>query len=504
MPPNAEPRLDEVARARALSLYDLAGARDEGVLDDLVRFASQLCEAPVALVSVVEEQFQRFLARVGTDLAETPRSQSFCAHAMHGHGVMEVPDARADPRFAGNPLVIGAPHIRFYAGAPLVTAAGLALGALCVIDDKPRAALTPLQREGLTITASAALGRLEARRTAREAERAARALADSEIRFRTLADTMPQIVWSARPDGHTDYSNARWYEYTGMEDGRIAGDAWSTMFHPDDQEDARRQWQHSVTTGDPYQIEYRLRLRDGSYRWMLGRALPIRDAQGRITRWFGTATDIHAHKIALEEREIVSQELSHRIKNIFAVIAGLIQFSGRARPEFAAAATDLRERVTALGRAHDFIRPRAAARQDAAPLDSLHGLLGQLFAPYQFAGRTRITVSGGEVAIDDRAATPIALLFHELATNATKYGALSNDTGHVTVEIEPDAETTLLAWREHDGPPVSAPGGEGGFGSRLIELSAVRQLGGSVRRDWRPDGLAVEISLPSASLSRMR
>ena len=103
-----------------MALYDLAGAREEGALDDIARFAGQLCATPIALVSVVEEQYQRFLARVGTDLAETPRSQSFCAHAMHGHHVMEVPDATTDPRFAGNALVTDAPHIRFYAGAPLV------------------------------------------------------------------------------------------------------------------------------------------------------------------------------------------------------------------------------------------------------------------------------------------------------------------------------------------------------------------------------------------------
>lgn len=502
MQPPAEPVLDEVARARAMALYDLAGAREDGTLDDLVRFASQLCEAPVALVSVVEERFQRFLARLGTDLSETPRSQSFCAYAMHGQHVMEVPDAALDPRFATNPLVTGAPFVRFYAGAPLVTADGVPLGALCVIDDKPRAALSAFQREGMAILASTALARLEKRRTAREALHARAALAESEIRFRTLADTMPQIVWSTRADGCTDYSNARWYEYTGTSEAAATGDSWSTLFHPDDQQRARERWAHSIATGEPYQIEYRLRHHDGEYRWVLGRALPIRDAQGHITRWFGTCTDIHAQKLALEEREVVSQELAHRIKNIFAVIAGLIQFTARSHPEFAPAAADLRDRVTALGRAHDFVGPHRADSRPAPGIDNLHGLLGQLFAPYQADGRARIIVSGGEVAIDDRAATPIALLFHELATNAAKYGALSHHDGSVAIEIIADPATTRLLWREAGGPPVAAPIGDGGFGSRLIELSVVRQLGGSVRRDWHRDGLAVEIELPSAALSR--
>ena len=136
--PQTPPLLDETDRARVMALYDLAGARREGALDDLAAFAAELCATPVALVSLVEEDVQTFLARAGTDLANTPRSQSFCAYAMHGHQVMQVPDATRDPRFADNPLVTGAPHIRFYAGAPLTLPSSLSLGTLCLIDRKPR------------------------------------------------------------------------------------------------------------------------------------------------------------------------------------------------------------------------------------------------------------------------------------------------------------------------------------------------------------------------------
>jgi len=485
-----------------MALYDLAGAREEGALDDIARFAGQLCDAPIALVSVVEEQFQRFLARFGTDLAETPRSQSFCAHAMHGHHVMEVPDAAADPRFADNALVTGAPHIRFYAGAPLVSRDGVPLGALCVVDDRPRAGLTAFQREGLALLALATLGRLEERRAAREAAHTRAALAESELRFRTLADTMPQMVWSARPDGHNDYFNARWYAFTGVAEGATDGSGWAEVFHPDDRDHAWSLWRDSLANGEPYQIEYRMRRHDGIYRWVLGRALPIRDTDGEITRWFGTCTDIHEQKLALEERELISHELSHRIKNIFAVIAGLIQFTARQRPEFAPAGHDLRERVTALGRAHDFVRPHSLDARPSLQRDSLHGLLAELFEPYQLAGEPRIAVGGLDVAIDDRAATPIALLFHELATNAVKYGALSRAEGKVTLDVAAEGETTRLVWRETGGPTIVSPGTHNGFGNQLIELSAVRQLGGEVARDWRPEGLVVAVTLPAAALSR--
>ena len=489
---------NERIRAAAIAEHDLDTLRDDAALSRLTDFAAALCAAPTALISIVEETSQTFLARTGYDTTESPRETSFCAHAMLSDGIMVVPDASQDPRFADNPLVTGEAGLRFYAGAPLIRADGIALGALCVIDTVPRDGLTPLQAQGLRVLAADVMMRLsDSRSTA--ASRAA--ISDSEGRFRTLADTMPQMVWSTQPDGNHDYYNARWYEFTGVPAGSTDGEGWNDMFHPDDQDRARRLWEHSLATGDPYQIEYRLRRHDGQYRWTLGRALPIRDEAGAIVRWFGTCTDIHEQKEASEEREVIAQELSHRIKNIFAVISGLIAFSARGNPEFTTVAADLRARVTALGRAHDFVRPHSAQSRPAASPTSLHGLLGELFLPYQPQQGARILVEGADVKIDDRSATPIALLFHELATNATKYGALANEHGAITVRIRSEPDRLLLDWHEQGGVPVSAPA-KTGFGSQLIELSAVRQLGGAVKRDWDPAGLRVEIAIPKTSLSR--
>ena len=489
-----------------MDTYDLESLRNGTALRRITDFAAALCEAPVALVSLVEERRQTFIARTGLDVEETSRETSFCAHAMLGDQIMIVPDATRDPRFVDNALVTGDMHVRFYAGAPLMTDDGIPLGSLCVIDTKPRAGLTPVQMQGLATLADNVMARLRDSRDAaawRAAERdTQRRLSDSEDRFRTLADTMPQMVWSTLPDGYHDYYNARWYEFTGTPPGSTDGEGWNDVFHPDDQIRAWDVWRHSLTTGAPYQIEYRLRHFDGTYRWVLGRALPIRDAAGHITRWFGTCTDIHEQKLALHEREVISQELSHRIKNIFSVISGLISFAARSRPEFAPVAADLRQRITALGRAHDFVRPHSPTSRPSAQQDSLQGLLGELFEPYRRSDRQPITVIGDEIAIDDRSATPLALLFHELATNATKYGALSTDEGMVDVRIVRDPDSVTLDWVERFGPPVVEPTGPQGFGSQLIELSAVRQLGGSVHRAWRSDGLRVTVRVPLAAFSR--
>ena len=505
----ASPRgwqIDERARSAAIAAYELDTLRNSEALRRITDFAAALCEAPVALVSLVEEFEQTFLARTGVDVERTSRATSFCAHAMLEDDVMVVPDATRDARFADNPLVAGDMHVRFYAGAPLISDDGIPLGSLCVIDTVPRAGLTPLQHQGLVTLAADVMTRLRDSRDAaawRHAENdQRRVVRDSENRFRALADTMPQMVWATLPDGYHDYYNARWYEFTGVPAGSTDGTGWNDIFHVDDRERAWSVWRHSLATGDPYQIEYRLRHVDGTYRWVLGRALAIRDEAGEIARWFGTCTDIHEQKLALEQREVISQELSHRIKNIFAVISGLISFAARSRPDFAPLASDLRDRITALGRAHDFVRPHSPNSLPAARQDSLEGLLGELFAPYQRNDGERLLVTGDDIAIDDRSATPLALLFHELATNATKYGALSNEAGRIAIVIARQGDRVTITWQERGGPPVSEPAGAKGFGSQLIEMSAIRQLGGRVTRDWQPAGLRMTIDLPAGALSR--
>jgi PAS domain S-box-containing protein len=157
-----------------------------------------------------------------------------------------------------------------------------------------------------------------------EMRRAEAALRESEERFRAIADSIDQLIWATRPDGYHDYFNQRWYEYTGVPQGSTDGEEWNGMFHPDDRERARQTWLHSLETGEPYHIEYRLRHHTGRYRWVLGRAQPVRDGQGHITRWYGTCTDIHDLKQAQEElresreRAVQSEEETRRLASMLA------------------------------------------------------------------------------------------------------------------------------------------------------------------------------------------
>lgn len=331
-------------------------------------------------------------------------------------------------------------------------------------------------------------------------KRAQEKLAESEAKFRAIADSMPQMVWSTLPNGYHDYYNARWYEFTGVPAGSTDGEGWNGMFHPEDQDRAWAAWRHSLETGEPYQIEYRLRHHSGEYRWTLGRAMPVRDPLGRIVRWFGTCTDIHETKLAAEEREIVAQELSHRIKNIFSVLNGIVSLSARTYPELKPLAETLRERISALGVAHDFVRPHSAASRPEQVGVTVQGLIETLLRPYRETGDERLSINGADASIDDRSATPIALLFHELATNSAKYGALSHRDGRVSVAMSLAEGELAIEWKEN-GVGVVPPEREG-FGSRLIALSVEGQLSGKLTRHWESDGLRVSVRIPTRSLRR--
>ena len=490
----AVPGISEAERLAHLETYSPDTLRGDPELEAITQFAAKLAGTPIALVSLVEQDRQRFLAREGIDVDETARSVSFCQHAMVGPSVMEVADASADPRFADNALVTGAPHIRFYAGAPLVGDSGEPLGALCVIGPEPRAGgLTDFQREGLLVLAQAVMRRLRDRRSHV-------AHASSEAKFHALSDAIPQMAWSTGPDGAVDYFNKRWGQFTGVPVEQHFGDGWAEAVHPDDVPAAQEAWSRAVRDLSPYEVEYRLRRHDGEWRWTLARGLPMTGPEGEVKAWFGTNTEIHDRKLLVEKQDLLTRELAHRIKNILSVINGLLHLESRANPGFEAVAHGVSQRIAALGRAHDYVRPGGRDGDEARR--SLKGVLNDLFAPYASAAGSRVAVDGDDLSIGEDAVTPLALMFHELATNAVKYGALSAPNGTVALTLEPDGEAVRFRWNESGGPDAARGGDEAnGFGSRLIKSAVERQLKGTIERRWTESGLEVTVEVPASRLA---
>lgn len=153
----------EVQRIKILWQYDVLDTVPEEVYDDLTSLASLVCDAPISLISLVDEDRQWFKSKTGITVKETSRDVSMCAHAILQKDLLIVPDATKDPRFRDNPLVVSSPKIRFYAGAPLISPEGHALGTLCVIDKKPRQ-LTENQKQALRVLARLVMNQLNLRR----------------------------------------------------------------------------------------------------------------------------------------------------------------------------------------------------------------------------------------------------------------------------------------------------------------------------------------------------
>ncbi len=347
--PAAHPE-NETARLAALDACAILDSAPEDDFTALAVAAAHVCGVGVGLVSLVDRERMWFKAAVGASSTQIPRGpDAFCVHAIQGREVLEVPDARLDPRFCGNPLVTGARPIRFYAGAPIELEDGHRVGVLCVLATEPRS-LSREQREVLTTLAKQVALRLDLRRARAERDResAAQGLTRShvaalvdevrskEAHFRSLIEAIPQLVWTTTPEGRGDYFNRRWIEYTGLsgEPGDRSG--FSRVVHPDDLGVCIETWFKAVSAGTSYDFEYRIRrASDGAYRWHLGRALPVHDDQGRIVKWFGTCTDIddqrRAKEALVEAQRLLDLQVQERTAQLQASSAAHHQSENRYR-----------------------------------------------------------------------------------------------------------------------------------------------------------------------------
>lgn len=367
----------DAARLAALDGFGILDTPAEPGFDSIVELAAQICETPVALVSLVSHNRQWFKARIGFEACETDLNSSVCAFALVEPDLLIVPDLSKDPRTRANPLVTGEPGIRFYAGAPLRTAGGGVVGSLCVIDGVPRPqGLTPQQAAGLRN-----LGR---------------------------------------------------------------------------------------------QVMAQLELRS---------AIADRDAA------------IASRQLAEAKQDILNKELSHRMKNTFAMVHAIATQTLRKIPE-KQPVTAFLDRLHALSTAHDVLLQQSWTAADIGAV--VRGTIDTL------SQADRFDTSGPPVNLSDRATLSIALLLHELTVNALKHGSLSNDSGRVrinwTVSGAGDDGELALHWRESGGPPVQEPTHKG-FGSRLIQLGFGT---GTSELRYRPSGFEAEFEAPLAQVLSSR
>ena len=241
----------------------------------------------------------------------------------------------------------------------------------------------------------------------------------------------------------------------------------------------------------------------GTPKWWDVVVTPIRDAGGAPTHLVAFSRDVTAARDQSEAGDLLNLELAHRVKNLFALVNGLITVAARSEPASQPFAEALRERFTALSRALDYIIPFHKAFSPA-PQRRLNGLLRSLLDPYEEFGqhRRRFVISGDDPPVGSNATTSLALSIHELATNAVKYGALSSPVGCVTITCRCLDDVCQLTWVERGGPCIEAKPERTGFGSKLLMRSITGALGGTITEQWDWEGLSVHLALPLAPLAQ--
>lgn len=247
----------------------------------------------------------------------------------------------------------------------------------------------------------------------------------------------------------------------------------------------------AVSARTTFELEHRIKTADGGFGWVLSRAVPIFDEAGRITEWFGAATDITARYKAEAQQDMLNHEISHRLKNILSVVQSIVSQTMRHATTMEAAQKGVAARLDALGRAQDVLMSGEA---DSAGLHRLIEITVEQFMD----GPGRIEVQGPDVRIGAMAALNLTLMVNELATNAVKYGALSVPNGQVSISWQVSGAPLMLdlRWVERGGPLVIPPTRKG-FGSRLTERSLV---GGQSEVVYAPDGLVFILEVPLSRL----
>jgi two-component sensor histidine kinase len=300
-------------------------------------------------------------------------------------------------------------------------------------------------------------------------------------------------LWSWNVDSDRLVMDVRGYDLWGAPTSHdVTFEALSSHIHPADRDRVRAAFTATRGIVGPYEIDFRVMIGEG-VRWISARGRG--DDEGIVGRvMFGIFLDVTGRKQAEEGNELLAGEMSHRVKNLLSIASALTAITSRSAATAAEMASDLTRRLSALGRAHDLVRPLPGAQGSAALLGDL---ITVLLAPYDdlgpFAGRVRVAVP--RMGVGEGAATTLALVIHELATNSVKHGALSAETGTLDVSCATCDGDISLVWTERGGPPVAAPEGDGGFGSKLVNRAMSGQLGGAIAIQWAPEGVIVTLTM---------
>lgn len=326
----------------------------------------------------------------------------------------------------------------------------------------------------------------------------------------TLAVEATELgLWEWIAETGKIYWSDRQREIFGISaDEPLTHELWVSSIHPED-----RHWvvEKVGALTDPgskgkLEAEYRIVRPNGETRWISSRGRMLYenvDGTLQASRLLGTILDITERRTNEEARRLLAKELDHRVKNLFAMASAMVTMTARTATSPEGMAAALHGRLQALARAHELIRPALAEERPHPCETTIAAIVETILAPHRDFGLPgRILIDCAPIATGAQSATSLTLVLHELATNASKYGALSATDGYLTIACWQDGDIVSLVWQERGGPIIESPPASKGFGSQLARKSVIDQLDGEISYDWQREGLRVELRVPLAHLSR--
>ncbi len=494
LPDEVRKVVDDPARLNALAALEMVDGHADADFERLSRTAAYIFNTEIGLVTLLDRERQWFSGCFGVDeTREAATETSFCAHAIALPGdadTLVVPDATADPRFKDNPLVTGWPHIRFYAGAPVVVG-GQKVGSLCVISMAPRSTPAPELVAQLVDLAALASTLFALKDEARVRARMAADLVKEEWRHAlTLeAGRVGSWVWDL-PAGEIVGNDMLRRMFGLTESGAIKVEDVLQAIQPGDRAALRAGLMASFREGMDFGIEARIAT-TGSWVALRGRVYQ-RDANGRPLVMMGVGIDITESKQSADQTRLLLRELNHRVKNTLAMIQSVARQTIRQNPDPQAFIDAFSGRLRTISDAHVLLADR-----DWSGVQ-LYEVIASQLGPGFLTHPDRAEVRGDDVALPADHALGLGLILHELTTNAHRHGAWSNDSGIVSIawDVKQQPERGLaLSWRESGGPRVEKPE-DYGLGARLIERSLAKVLDSEVKLHFDPDGVAADIWVP--------
>ncbi|HWA69516.1 MAG TPA: HWE histidine kinase domain-containing protein [Rhizomicrobium sp.] len=317
--------------------------------------------------------------------------------------------------------------------------------------------------------------------------------------FVVAAETtrMAMVFLDAKQPGNPIiFANDSFLSLTGYSRKEVLGQNFNFLMAHGADAEAMARIKAEFETGSDRGAEILYRRKNGSEFWACLFVRPVRDENGDVVQYFASYVDLTKHKEELTQSRMLIDELNHRVKNTLATVQSIVWQALRMNSDPSVIRASIESRLIALSRSHDLLT------RENWKSAGLHDLVQNALEPFGVAGgrADRIVIKGENIRFPPQAALALSIAFNELATNAMKYGSLSNEKGSILIEwkIEntPEGAQLILHWQENDGPPVTPPSRKG-FGSGVIERGLAHELQGSAHIDYRRDGLFCTMNIPA-------